>query len=330
MKKFGVNEIRNIGLFGHGGDGKTSLAEAILFDTAANNRLGSVDEGTSVMDYEQEEINRKITISSSLAHAEWNNHKVNIIDTPGYANFIAEARACMRVVDGAVIVVAANSGVKVQTEAVWGYAEEFEVPVLIYISKMDMERADFQKTLDGVRKGLSSIPCVPVQLPVGAEADFRGVVDLIQMKAYLYKDDLSGKFELGEVPQELMDEAAKLREEMIETLVESDDKMMEKYLEEGDLDQEDCYFCLKKGLMERKFAPILCGASTRNMGIQPLLDMVVMGFPSPQEGKRIRGKNPKTGEIEEREAQEDGPFSAFVFKTIADPYAGKLTIFRVY
>ncbi len=330
MKKLGVNEIRNIGLFGHGGDGKTSLAEAILFDTGANNRLGNVDEGTSVMDYEQEEINRRITISSSLAHAEWNNHKVNIIDTPGYANFIAEARACMRVVDGAVIVVGANSGVKVQTEAVWGYAEEFEVPVLIYISKMDMERADFQRTLDDVRKGLPSIRCVPVQLPVGAEAEFRGVVDLIQMKAYLYKDDGSGKFELTDVPQELTDEAAKRREEMIETLVESDDEMMEKYLEEGDLGREDCCFCLRKGLIERKFSPLLCGASTKNMGIQPLLDMVVMGFASPQEGKKIRGKNPKTGADEEREAKEDGPFSAFVFKTIADPYAGKLTVFRVY
>jgi elongation factor G len=330
MKTFGVNEIRNVGIFGHGGDGKTSLAEAILFDTGMNNRLGSVDEGTSVMDYDQEEINRKITISSSIAHAEWNNHKLNLIDTPGYANFIADARACMRVVDGAVIVVGANSGVKVQTEAVWEYAQEFEVPVLIYISKMDMERADFQKALDDVRKGLSSIPPVPVQLPVGAEADFRGVVDLIQMKAYLYKDDLSGKFELKEVPQELMDEAAKRREEMIETLVETDDQMMEKYLEEGDLDQGDCYFCLKKGVIERKFAPLLCGASTRNMGIQPLLDMVVTGFPSPQEGEKVRGKNAKTGEVEERDAKQDGPFSAFVFKTIADPYAGKMTVFRVY
>jgi len=330
MKKFSVSEIRNVGIFGHGGDGKTSLVEAILFDTGTNNRLGSVDEGTSVMDYDQEEINRKITISSSLAHVEWNNHKVNLIDTPGYANFIADARACMRVVDGAVIVVGANSGLRVQTETTWEYANEFEVPVLIYISKMDMERADFPKVFNEVKKGLSSIPCIPVQLPLGAEADFRGVVDLIQMKAYLYKDDLSGKFELKEVPQDLMDEAAKLREEMLETLVESDDKMMEKYLEEGDLDREDCFFCLKKGLMERKLAPIVCGASTRNMGIQPLLDLMVMGFPSPQEGKRARGKNPKTGEIEEREAQEDGPFSAFVFKTIADPYAGKLTIFRVY
>ena len=195
---------------------------------------------------------------------------------------------------------------------------------------MDMERADFQKALDDVRKGLSSIPPVPVQLPVGAEADFRGVVDLIQMKAYLYKDDLSGKFELKEVPQELMDEAAKRREEMIETLVETDDQMMEKYLEEGDLDQGDCYFCLKKGVIERKFAPLLCGASTKNMGIQPLLDMVVTGFPSPQEGEKVRGKNAKTGEVEERDAKQDGPFSAFVFKTIADPYAGKLTVFRVY
>jgi elongation factor G len=330
MEKFGVNEIRNVGIFGHGGDGKTSLVEAILFDTGVNNRLGSVDEGTSLMDYDQEEVNRKITINSSLAYAEWNNHKLNLIDTPGYANFIADARACMRVVDGAVIVVGANSGVKVQTEAVWEYAQEFEVPVIIYISKMDMERADFHKALDDVRKGLSSLPPAPVQIPVGAEAEFKGVIDLIQMKAYLYKDDLSGKFELQEVPEELKDEAAKRHEEMIETLVEADDTMMEKYLEEGDLDQADCYFCLKKGLIERKFAPVLCGVSTGNMGIQPLLDMVITGFPSPQEAKRASGKNPKTEEIEEREAKEDGPFSAFVFKTIADPYAGKLTAFRVY
>jgi elongation factor G len=330
MKKFGVDEIRNVGIFGHGGDGKTSLVEAVLFDTGVNNRLGSVDEGTSMMDYDQEEIKRSISISSSLAHAEWNNHKLNLIDTPGYANFIADARACMRVVDGAVIVVGANSGVKVQTEVVWEYAQEFGVPVIIYISKMDMERADFQKTLDDVRKSLSSIPTVPVQIPVGAEAEFKGVIDLIQMKAYLHKDDLSGKFELEEVPEELKDEAAKRREEMIETLVEADDTMMEKYLEEGDLDQADCYICLQKGLIERKFAPLLCGASTRNMGIQPLLDMVITGFPSPQEAKRASGKNPKTEEIEEREAKEDVPFSAFVFKTIADPYAGKLTVFRVY
>ncbi len=330
MKKFAVSEIRNVGIFGHGGDGKTSLAEAILFGTGVNNRLGSVDEGTSLMDFDQEEINRKITIGSSLAHAEWNNHKLNLIDTPGFANFIADARACMRVVDGAVIVVGANSGVRVQTETVWEYAQEFEVPVLIFISKMDMERADFQKAVDDIKKGLSSIPCIPVQLPVGTEAEFRGVVDLVQMKAYLFKDDFSGKFELEEIPQELAGEATKRREEMIETLVETDDQMMEKYLEEGDLNREDCYFCLKKGLIERKFAPILCGASTRNMGIQPLLDMVVTGFPSPQEREPVRGKNAKTGEVEEREAKEDGPFSAFVFKTIADPYAGKLTVFRVY
>jgi len=330
MKKFAVSEIRNVGIFGHGGDGKTSLAEAILFDTGVNNRLGSVDEETSLMDFDQEEISRKITISSSLAHAEWNNHKLNLIDTPGYANFIADARACMRVLDGALIVIGANSGVKVQTEVVWGYAGEFAVPVLIYISKMDMERADFGKTVDDIKKALSSMSCVPVQLPIGAEAGFKGVVDLVTMKAYIFKDDLSGKFELQEIPQELVDEATKRREEMVETLVETDDGMMEKYLDEGDLDQGDCYFCLKKGVVERKFAPILCGASTRNMGIQPILEMVVAGFPSPAEKEPVKGKNPKTEEVEEREAKEDGPFSAFVFKTIADPYAGKLTVFRVH
>ena len=193
MKRVEPSNIRNIGTFGHGGEGKTSLAEALLFNTGENSRLGRVDDGSSLMDYEPEEINRKISISASPAHFVWNKYEFHLLDTPGYANFIAEAKASMRVVDGAVIVVGANSGVKVNTEAVWGYANDFQVPRILYVSKMDAERADFLKVVEEVKKFFPSQPAVPVELPIGQEGNFNGVVDLIQMKAYVYRGDGSGQ-----------------------------------------------------------------------------------------------------------------------------------------
>jgi elongation factor G len=324
MKPVERNLIRNIGTFGHGGEGKTSLAEAILFDTGENSRLGHVDDGSSIMDYEQEEINRKISISASLAHFEWDKHPFHIIDTPGYANFIAEAKASMKVVDGAVIVVGGNSEIKVQTEAVWGYADEFQVPRLLYVTKMDAERADFLKIVDAVKKTFSSPVPVPVQLPIGKEGNLKGVVDLIQRKAYFYPNDGSGKFELKEVPGDLKGEVDQLRERLVETVVEVDDQLMEKYLESGEISTEDLIRCLRKGTLERKLAPALCGSSTLNVGIQPLLNLMVLCFQSPLERGPVQGKNPKTGESATREPKEDGPFSAFVFKTIADPFARKI------
>ena len=229
MKPVDPSHIRNIGTFGHGGEGKTSLAEAILFDTGVNTRLGRVDDGSSLMDFESEEINRKISISASLAHFEWDKHQFHIIDTPGYANFIAEAKASMRVVDGAIIVVAGNSGVKVQTETVWGYANDFQIPRILYVSKMDMERADFFKVVEEVKKNFPSMPAVAVQFPIGGEGNLKGMVDLIQMKAYLYREDGSGQFELKDIPTDLKEEAGRLREKLVETVVEMDDQLMEKY-----------------------------------------------------------------------------------------------------
>jgi elongation factor G len=330
MKRVEPSQIRNIGTFGHGGEGKTSLAEAILFDTGVNTRLGRVDDGSSLMDFESEEINRKISISASLAHFEWDKHQFHIIDTPGYANFIAEAKASMRVVDGAIIVVAGNSGIKVQTETVWGYANEFQIPRLLYVSKMDMERADFFKVVEEVKKNFPAMVAVPVQLPIGSEGNFKGMVDLIQMKAYFYREDGSGQFELKEIPPDLKGEADRLREKLIETVVEMDDQLMEKYLESGEVSTEEMVRCLRKGTTERKLVPAVCGSSTRNMGIQPLLDLMISCFPSPLERGPAQGKNPKAGEPETREPKEDGPLSAFIFKTIADPFAGKLNLFRVY
>ncbi len=330
MKRFEPGQIRDIGTFGHGGEGKTSLAEAILFDTGENTRLGRVDDGSSLMDFEQEEINRKISISASLSHFEWDKHPFHILDTPGYANFIAEAKACMRVVDGAIIVIGGNSGVKVQTETVWGYANEFQVPRILYVSKMDVERANFLKVVEEVRKTFPSQTIVPVQLPIGGEGNFKGVVDLIHKKAYLYRDDGSGQFELKDVPSDLKEETDRLREKLVEAVVEMDDQLMEKYLESGEVSTEEVIQCLRKGAIERKLVPALCGSSIRNIGIQPLLNMMISCFPSPLERGPAHGKNVKTGEPETREPKEDAPFSAFVFKTIADPFAGKLSLFRVY
>ena len=330
MKRVEPSQIRNIGTFGHGGDGKTSLAEAILFDTGENSRLGSVDDGSSLMDFDPEEINRKISISASLSHFEWDKHQFHIIDTPGYANFIAEAKASMRVVDGAIIVVGGNSGVKVQTETAWGYANDFQVPRILYVSKMDMERADFFKVVEEVKKTFPSQPAVPVQLPIGGEGNFKGVVDLIHKKAYVYRDDGSGQFEINEVPPNMKEEVDRVREKLIEAVVEMDDQLMEKYLESGDISVEDIVQCLRKGTMERKLVPALCGSPIRNIGIQPLLNTMIRCFPSPLERGPVQGKNGKTGEPEVREPKEEAPFSAFIFKTIADPFAGKLSLFRVY
>ncbi|OGP73125.1 MAG: translation elongation factor G [Deltaproteobacteria bacterium RBG_16_49_23] len=330
MKRVEPTNIRNIGTFGHGGEGKTSLVEAILFDTGENTRLGKVDDGSSLMDFEPEEINRKISISASLAHFEWDKHRFYLIDTPGYANFIAEAKSSMRVVDGAVIVIGGNSEAKVQTETVWGYANEFQVPRILYVSKMDTERADFLKVVEAVKKRFPSQPAVAVQLPIGGEKNFRGVVDLIEKRAYLYKEDGSGQFELKEVPSELKEEVDRLREKMIEAVVEMDDRLMEKYLESGEVSNEEVILCLRKGTMERRLMPAVCGSSTRNIGVQPLLDLMIRCFPSPLERGAIQGKHAKTGEVVSREPKEEAPLSAFIFKTIADPFAGKLSLFRVY
>ncbi len=330
MKRVEPSHIRNIGTFGHGGEGKTSLAEAILFDTGENTRLGRVDDGSSIMDFDPEEINRKISISASLSHFEWDKHQFHIIDTPGYANFIAEAKASMRVVDGAIIVAGGNSGVKVQAETVWGYANDFGVPRILYVSKMDMERADFLKVVEEVKKAFPSQPAIPVQLPVGREGNFKGVVDLIQRKAYLYRGDGSGQFELKEVPPDMKEEVDRFREKLVEAAVEMDDRLMEKYLESGDISTEEVMQCLRKGTIERRLVPVLCGSSIRNIGIHPLLNLMISCFPSPLERGTVQGKNGKTGELEVREPKDDGPLSAFVFKTIADPFAGKLSLFRVY
>jgi len=330
MKKYEPATIRNVGIFSHGGEGKTSIVEAMLFLSGENTRLGKVDDGTSLMDYEPEEVERKVTISSSIACFEWGKSKINFIDTPGDDNFVADAKSCMRVVDGAVVVVGAVSGVQVQTEKVWGYANEFGIPACIFINKMDRERADFERALADVQKNFSDRSLLAIQLPIGKEENFKGIVDLLAMKAYIFKGDASGGFDTVDIPAEYKDEAAKYREKLVESAVETDDDIMERYLNGEDISEEEIEKCLKEGIWSMKITPVICGSAAKNIGVPMLLDTVVKYFPPPIYKPEAEGTDPRNGETIKRTVAADQPFSAYVFKTITDPFAGKLTLFRVY
>ena len=329
MAKYDTAKLRNLGIIAHGGAGKSSLAEAILFDTGRIDRLGRVDDGTSTMDFEPEEIKRKISITSALDHCEWNGHFIHIVDTPGYGNFIADTRACMRALDCAVVILSAISGVKAQTEEVWSWANEFEIPRIAFVNKMDRERASFLRAIDDMEKALGARG-VAVQLPLGAEENFAGVIDLVRMKAYRYAKDLSGKFTEEEVPAQYLDEARRLREQMVETVAEAYDALTEKFLETGELTEEEILDGLRVGTMRNTFTAVFCGSAAMNIGVQQLLDGICAYLPSPIDRTKAAGTNPKSNEIVERAPSESEPFSALVFKTTSDPYTGKITIMRVY
>jgi len=329
MGKYDTAKLRNLGIVAHGGAGKTSLTEAILFDSGMIDRLGRVDDGTSTMDFEPEEIKRKITISSSLNHCEWNGYSIHIVDTPGYGNFIADTRSCMRALGGAVLILSAISGVKVQTEEVWEWANEFEIPRIAFVNKMDRERASFFRAIDDMEKVLGA-KGVAVQMPMGAEEDFAGVIDLVKMKAYLYEKDLSGKFREEEIPAEFEAEARRLRDQMVEAVAEAYDSLTEKYLETGDLTEEEIMDGLRVGTLRYTFTPVLCGSAVMNIGVGQLLDYICSCLPSPLDRGKVAGTDPKSGQLVERAPDEAEPFSALVFKTTSDPYTGKITVFRVY
>lgn len=322
-----VNELRNIGLVGHGGAGKTSLAEALLFDAGVTNRLGSVDKGSSVMDFEPEEVRRHISISTAFHQYTWKKHKVNIIDTPGDANFFSDTRSCLLAADGAIFVIEAIDGVKVQTEQAWEFADKLEMPRVVFINKMDRDRADFFATLKDVAETFTPKPIL-LQLPIGAEENFRGVVDLISQKAYLYQE--GGKSEVGEIPSEMQDQVATEHEALIENIAEADDALLEKYLEGEPLSHEELMQGLRTGTLTRAFVPVVCGSATKNVGIDLLMDVVNHCLPSPLDRGPKGGVAPDTGEDIERRPDPADPFSALVFKTIADPYSGRLSILRVY
>ncbi|GFO63440.1 elongation factor G [Geomonas paludis] len=329
MGRYETAKLRNLGIVAHGGAGKTSLAEAILFDTGMIDRLGRVDDGSSTMDFEPEEIKRRISITSSLDHCEWKGHSIHIVDTPGYGNFIADTRACMRTLDCAVVILSAISGVKVQTEEVWQWANEFEIPRIAFVNKMDRERASFLRAIDDMEKALGARG-VAVQMPLGAEENFEGVIDLVRMKAYRYQKDLSGKFTEGEIPAEYLDDAKRLREMMVETVAEAYDALTEKFLDTGELSEEEILDGLRVGTMRSTFTPVFCGSAAMNIGVAQLLDAICDFLPSPLDRTAAVGVDPKTEQVIERAPSESEPFSALVFKTTSDPYTGKITIFRVY
>jgi elongation factor G len=319
-------KLRNIALIAHGGAGKTSLAEAMLFNAGVTNRLGRTEDGNTVMDYEPEELKRLTSISTSFAQAPWKKHTVTIIDTPGDQNFFTDTKLCMQAADAVVVVVDGVDGVKVQTELGWDFAANDKVPAIIFLNKLDRERCDFQRALQDCRESFGSPKPIIVQLPIGAEADFKGVVDLVSMKAYTY--DGSGKAAATDIPADMQDTVNSEREALIENVAEADDALIEKYLEGETLGDDEIKAALRKGILERTFSPVLCGSATRNIGIDLLMDFVVNCLPSPLERPAFKTIDAEGVESDQTSAP-NAPFSGFVFKTVADPYAGRLSLFRV-
>jgi elongation factor G len=327
MKVYPTEKIRNIAIIAHGGAGKTSLAEAMLFTAGAVTRLGKVEAGTTTTDFDPEEVRRQITINTALAPVEWAGIKVNLLDTPGYFDFIGDVAGALRVADSAIVCVSAVSGVEVGTEKVWGYANDNNLRRLVFINKMDRENANFDRALEHLQQ-FFGLNVVPVQVPIGAEASFKGVVDLVKMKAILFSDD-GKKTSEAEIPAELADKVESYREKLMEAVAESDDELLLKYLDGEPLSDEEMNTGLRKGAIAGKIVPVLCGSATLNRGIQPLLDMVATAMPSPADTGDVTGVRADGGQDVSIPVKAEGPVSALVFKTFADPFVGKISYFRV-
>ena len=317
-------QIRNIVLVSHQGAGKTSLAESMLFASGATQRLGSVDDGTAISDYEPLEVERHMGINLSLLRFEWQGTKMNLIDTPGYADFIGEVRSGLRVTEGAVVVVCAASGVEVGTEQMWSDAEKAGLPRLIFVNKMDRDNADFLSALEGIQAKLSR-RCLPLQLPIGSQSDFQGLVDLVSMKAYVGADSRE-----AEIPPTLRDQAEASREKLVEAAAEADDELLNKYLEGESINNEEILAGLKKSTVAGKLVPVFVGSALQGIGTQQVLNGICYYLPSPEEKDVFVAKNVASGEQEEVKPSPESPFSGLVFKTSADPYVGKVSYFRVY
>lgn len=328
-----MDRKRNVSIIAHGGAGKTSLAEAMLFNAGAVDRLGRVDDGSSHLDFEPEEIRRKITISAAIHHYGWQDFTVNLIDTPGYSNFLTETRDSLRVAGGAVVILSAISGVKVQTEKIWEFADEFEVARVAFVNKMDRDRASFLRAVDDMEKVLK-VKGVPMQIPMGEGPEFSGLIDLIEMKAYELAADGSGASVVSAIPDKYKADAATMRENMVASIVETDDSLTEKYLGGEEITADELKAALREGVLTRRFIPVYLGSALKNMGVVQLMDAVNLTLPSPLDKGVIRGHvkgiNPKTGEVTEHEPDPQAPFAAFVFKSLIDPYTGKLSMFRIF
>jgi elongation factor G len=329
MGNIDMEKIRNIAVIAHSGAGKTSLIEALLFNSGAIDRLGNIEDGTTTTDFEPEEIARKITITSSVAFCNWKNYRINLVDTPGFMNFLEDTRGCLRAVDGAVVIVSALSGVKAETQKIWKYASDFELPRIVFVNKMDKDTANFSRAVGDIEKAFEA-DALPLQLPVGSGENFTGIVDLIKLKAYTFQN---GKTTESEIPSDMMSDVEEYRKKLVEKIAESDDALLEKYLEGATLTDDEILKGVKEGSITKRFIPITCGSAFVNIAISELLDHMILCLPSPVEMAQIspiRGKHPKDNRDIERKPSQTEPLSAYVFKTIADPFAGRLSIFRVY
>jgi elongation factor G len=328
MKVIEAAKIRNVGLFGHGSSGKTSLTEAMLFNAKSTTRLGRVEDGNTVSDWEPEEIAKTSSISTGVAWCDWQKARFNLLDTPGDANFAAESRNVMSVSDSALMVICAASGVEVQTTRFWELAGEMGVPRLVFINKMDRERADFFAALRDIQESFH-VTLTPLQIPIGQEESFQGVVDLLTGKAYTWERDGSGTVKEGAAPASLQDQIEEYRTKAIDAIAENDEELMMAYLDGQELSIEALTNALKEGVKKGAIIPVLCGSASKNMGVQPLMDLIAEAAPSPTDRKPVTGTKPGGADPVERKPLESEPFTAIVFKTIVDRHAGRLTVFRV-
>jgi elongation factor G len=328
MKKYDAEHIRNIGIIGHGSVGKTSLAEAFLFNAKAIDRLGKVDDGTTTTDYDEDEKKRKITINTAVAHCEWKKHKINIIDMPGFGDFVTDAQVALSVADTAIVLVCGVSGVEVMTERTWKFAEGYNLSKFIFVNKLDRERASFDRAMESIKEAFGD-NVIPVQLPIGKEASFQGVVDLVSQKAFTYSDN-SGTVTEGDIPADLAGACEEARESLVEKVAEARDDLIEKYLEEGELTDEEIMEGLKEGVKNGIICPVFCGSALNNFAAKQLMDAVVDWAPSPLDRPAPKGTFAGTEEEVECQPDPDGPVVAQVFKTFVDPFAGRVNLFRVY
>ncbi|MGO8792528.1 MAG: elongation factor G [Terriglobia bacterium] len=328
MKIYDGENIRNVALVGHGDTGKTQLISALLFTAGMVNRLGKVDEGTSVTDYDEEEIQRKFSISASLAYAEWGKTKINFVDTPGYNIFMHETEVALVAADSALVLVHGVAGIEVQTEKVWGFCEKYGLPRALVINQLDRDRASFERTLEALRSAYGRT-VMPVQLPIGEERSFRGLVDLVGMKAHLYDPDGSGKGKEAEIPADLQDAATKAHEALVEMVAEGNDKLMEEFFDKGTIPVEDLMPGLKQAVGEKRIYPVVVSAGVLNIGSESLLNFLADYFPSPLERGEVEGLDREGGQPVRRKIADSQPVSAYVFKTVADPFAGRVSYFKV-
>ncbi|WP_298532060.1 elongation factor G [uncultured Ruminococcus sp.] len=324
-----LENTRNIGIMAHIDAGKTTTTERILFYTGVNHKIGETHEGSATMDWMEQEQERGITITSAATTCYWAGHRLNIIDTPGHVDFTVEVERSLRVLDGSVTVLCAKGGVEPQSETVWRQADNYKVPRMAYVNKMDIMGADFYRVIDMMKDRLKC-NAVPIQLPIGAEDDFRGIIDLVEMKAYIYTNDLGTDIKVEDIPDDMKEIAQKYHDEMVEHVAEQDEALMEKYFEEGELSQEEIKTCIRKATIANHMVPVTCGTSYKNKGVQKLLDAIIDYMPSPLDVPAIKGVNPDTEEEEDRPSSDDEPFSALAFKIATDPFVGKLAFFRVY